>query len=69
MCACLLPKSVQQGNPRFAATWKDEGLNKVIRDIAAKVGAVNFDARVLLRFRAERCGALPEARKRKLHSA
>ena len=48
----------------YGATWKDEGLNRVIAQIARGVGAVHFEARVLLRFMAEKCGQL----KRKAHA-
>ena len=50
----------------FGATWKDEALNRVIRGIAAGVGSVNFEPRLLLRFRAEQCSLLPEAKRRRL---
>ena len=61
-------RSARQGNPLFTATWKDEALKTVLAEIARSVSFAHFEARVLLRFRAERCGVLPAARKRKLHS-
>lgn len=47
-----------QGSPMYGATWKDEALNKTIRDIAKNAGSVHFDARLLLRFKCDRCGVL-----------
>lgn len=60
----LLPlaRSLRQGSPIYGATWKDEGLNRVIAQIARAVGVVYFEARVLLRFAAEKCGQLKRKR-------
>ena len=61
--------SPQQGSPMFAATWKDEALNRVLAAIAKGAGSAHFEARVLLRFRAEQCGALPASKKQRLHAS
>ena len=54
----FVARSLRQGSPMYGATWKDEGLNRVIAQIAKGVGHVHFESRVLLRFMAERCGLL-----------
>ena len=47
----------------YGATWKDEGLNRIIAKIARAVGTVYFEARVLLRFAGEQCGVLKRKRR------
>ena len=69
LAAHMVVRSLYQGSPMFAATWKGEALNRVIAEIAKGAGSANFETRVLLRFRAEQCGTLPASKKQRLHAS
>ena len=48
----LILRAIFQGNPSFAAVWRDEGYNKNLKQCLRNVHQMNFESRGLIKFKA-----------------